>query len=228
MICTESKGQSCGDRPCPLNHPFSEKNRAFNIQSLARPVILSENASMKIGYARVSTEDQNPNLQTDALKAAGCERIYTDKGQSGGLRSRPQLDKCLASLQSGDVLTVWKLDRLGRSLPHLVGVLEGLQGRGVGFLSLTEAIDTGSAAGRLLGHVIAALADFERALIAERTRAGIQAAKRRGVKLGRKPALSPEQVAHARKLIAAGDSPADVARLLSVARSTLYKSLVIY
>ena len=183
---------------------------------------------MKIGYARVSTEDQNPDLQTDALKAAGCERIFMDKGQSGGLRSRPQLDKCLAALTAGDVLTVWKLDRLGRSLPHLVAVLEDLQGRGVGFLSLTEAIDTGSAAGRLLGHVIAALADFERALIAERTRAGIQAAKRRGVKLGRKPALSPEQVAHARKLIAAGDSPADVARLLSVARSTLYKSLVIY
>ena len=99
---------------------------------------------MKIGYARVSTEDQNPDLQLDALKAPGCERIFTDKGQSGGLRSRPQLDKCLAALTAGDVLTVWKLDRLGRSLPHLVAVLEDLQGRGVGFLSLTEAIDTAS------------------------------------------------------------------------------------
>jgi len=180
---------------------------------------------MKIGYARVSTEDQNPDLQLDALKAAGCERIYTDKGQSGTRRSRPQLDKCLAALTAGDVLSVWKLDRLGRSLPHLVAVLEDLQGRSVGFLSLTEAIDTASAAGRLLGHMIAALSEFERALIAERTRAGIQAAKRRGVKLGRKPALSPEQVAHARKLIDAGDSPQAVARLLGVARSTLYKSM---
>lgn len=180
---------------------------------------------MKIGYARVSTDDQNPDLQLDALRLAGCERIYTDKGQSGGKRSRPQLDKCLADLKPGDVLTVWKFDRLGRSLQHLVSVLEDLQGRGVGFLSLTEAIDTSSAAGRLLGHIIGALAEFERALIAERTRAGIKAAKRRGVKLGRKPSLSPEQIAHARKLIEAGESPGTVARLLGVARSTLYKSL---
>lgn len=180
---------------------------------------------VKLGYARVSTGEQNPDLQLDALKRAGCERIYTDKGQGGAKRSRPQLDKCLKDLKPGDVLTVWKLDRLGRSLPHLVGVLEDLQGRGVGFVSLTEAIDTGTAAGRLLGHIIGALAEFERALIAERTRAGIRAAKRRGVRLGRKPALSPEQVTHARKLIDKGDSPGDVARILGVARSTLYKAL---
>jgi DNA invertase Pin-like site-specific DNA recombinase len=180
---------------------------------------------MKIGYARVSTDEQNTDLQLDALKRAGCRRIYTDKGQGGAKRSRPQLDKCLADLKPGDVLTVWKLDRLGRSLSHLVAVLEDLNGRGVAFHSLTEAIDTSNAAGRLLGHMIAALAEFERALITERTRAGIKAAKRRGVRLGRKPALSPEQVAHARKLIDKGDSPGDVARLLGVARSTLYKSL---
>ena len=180
---------------------------------------------MKLGYARVSTDEQNPGLQQEALKAAGCERIYTDRGQGGATRSRPQLDKCLAALQPGDVLAVWKLDRLGRSLPHLVGLLEDLQGRGVGFVSLTEAIDTDTAAGRLLGHIIGALGEFERALIAERTRAGIKAAKRRGVRLGRKPALSPEQIAHARKLVEAGDSPGTVARLLGVARSTLYKSL---
>lgn len=180
---------------------------------------------MKIGYARVSTDEQNTDLQLDALKRAGCRRIYTDKGQGGAKRSRPQLDKCLADLKPGDVLTVWKLDRLGRSLSHLVAVLEDLNGRGVAFRSLTEAIDTSNAAGRLLGHVIAALAEFERALITERTRAGIRAAKRRGVKLGRKPALSAEQVAHARKLVDAGDSPGDVARLLGVARSTLYKAL---
>lgn len=180
---------------------------------------------MKIGYARVSTDEQNTDLQLDALKRAGCRRIYTDKGQGGAKRSRPQLDKCLADLKPGDVLTVWKLDRLGRSLSHLVAVLEDLNGRGVAFRSLTETIDTSNAAGRLLGHVIAALAEFERALITERTRAGIRAAKRRGVKLGRKPALSAKQVAHARKLVDQGDSPGDVARLLGVARSTLYKAL---
>jgi DNA invertase Pin-like site-specific DNA recombinase len=180
---------------------------------------------MNIGYARVSTGEQNPDLQLDALNRAGCARIYTDKGRGGSGRSRPQLDKCLAELQPGDVLTVWKLDRLGRSLPHLVAVLEDLHGRGVGFVSLTEAIDTGTAAGRLLGHIIGALAEFERALIVERTRAGIKAAKGRGVKLGRRPALSSEQVRHARKLIEAGESAGYVARLLGVARSTLYKSL---
>lgn len=164
-------------------------------------------------------------MQLEALKAAGCERVFTDRGQSGAKKSRPQLDKCLAELKPGDVLAVWKLDRLGRSLPHLVALLEDLQGRGVGFVSLTEAIDTGTPAGRLLGHIIGALAEFERALIAERTRAGIKAAKQRGVKLGRKPALSPEQVAHARKLLKEGEPPGTVARLLGVARSTLYKSL---
>ena len=137
----------------------------------------------------------------------------------------PQFDKCLADLKPGDVLKVWKLDRLRCSLSHLVAVLEDLNGRGVAFHSLTEAIDTSNAAGRLLGHMIAALAEFERALITERTRAGIKAAKRRGVKLGRKPALSPEQITHARKLIDKGESPAVVAKLLGVAGSTLYKTL---
>jgi DNA invertase Pin-like site-specific DNA recombinase len=180
---------------------------------------------MKLGYARVSTGDQNPDLQLDALKLAGCERVYIDKGQGGAKRSRPQLDKCLAALKPGDVLTVWKLDRLGRSLPHLVAVLEDLKKRGAGFVSLTEAIDTETAAGRLLGHIIGALAEFERALITERTRAGLASAKRRGVKLGRPPALSPEQVKHARKLVEEGESPGVVARVLGVARSTLYLSL---
>src|SRR5919106_6731415 len=130
------------------------------------------------------------------------------------------LDTCLKTLTTGDVLTVGKLDRLGRSLPHLVGVLESLKGQGVGFRSLTEAIDTESATGRLLSHIIGALAEFKRSLIVERTRAGLKAAKRRGVKLGRKPKLSPPQVQYARALIEKGDSPAHVARLLGVARST--------
>jgi DNA invertase Pin-like site-specific DNA recombinase len=180
---------------------------------------------MKIGYARVSTDDQNPGMQIAALKRAGCKRIFTDTA-SGASRKRPELDKCLAVLKTGDVLTVWKLDRLGRSLPHLVGVLESLKGQGVvGFRSLTEAIDTESATGRLLSHIIGALAEFKRSLIVERTRAGLKAAKRRGVKLGRKPKLSPPQVQYARALIEKGDSPAHVARLLGVARSTLYAAL---
>ena len=179
---------------------------------------------MKIGYARVSTDDQNPDLQIAALKKAGCRRIYTDR-ISGAATRQPELDKCLTDLKAEDVITVWKLDRLGRSLSHLVALLEDLEKRDVGFRSLTEAIDTGSATGRLLGHMIAALAEFERSLIIEHTRAGITAAKRRGVKLGRKPKLTAQQSGHAREMIENGESPAHVARLLSVARSTLYKSL---
>ena len=147
---------------------------------------------MKIGYARVSTDDQNPDLQIAALKKAGCRRIYTDR-ISGVATRRLELDKCLADLKAGDVLTAWKLDRLGRSLSHLVALLEDLEKRGVGFRSLTEAIDTVSAMGRLLGHMIAALAEFERSLIIERTRAGITAAKRRGVKLGRSQNSPPSR-----------------------------------
>jgi DNA invertase Pin-like site-specific DNA recombinase len=128
-------------------------------------------------------------------------------------------------LNVDDVLVVWKLDRLGRSLPHLVGILEDLKGRGIGFRSLTEAIDTETPTGRLMGHIIGALAEFERALIIERTRAGITAAKRRGVRLGRKPKLTTQQIVHARDLINGGDSPSNVARLLGVGRSTLYRAL---
>jgi DNA invertase Pin-like site-specific DNA recombinase len=126
---------------------------------------------MKYGYARVSTDDQKADLQITALKKAGCEHVFTDTA-SGSSAKRPELARCLASLRAGDVLVVWKLDRLGRSLSHLVAVLSDLQGRGVAFLSLlTEAIDTGNAAGRLMGHILGALAEFERSLIVERTQA---------------------------------------------------------
>ena len=179
---------------------------------------------MKIGYCRVSTDDQNPDFQLAALRRAGCRRIFTDKA-TGAHVKRPELAKCLKALTAGDTLIVWKLDRLGRSLPHLVGILEELQGRGVGFRSLTEAIDTATPTGRLLGHIIGALAEFERSLIIERTRAGIKAAKRRGVRLGRKPKLTAQQTAHARQLMDSGESPSNVARLLGVGRSTLYRAL---
>jgi len=134
---------------------------------------------MLIGYARVSTDDQNLALQRDALSAAGCERVFEDQGISGTTRVRLGLDSALTALASGDVLVVWKLDRLGRSLLHLIDTLAALGERGVGFRSLSEAIDTGSAGGRLVFHLMGALAEFERSLIVERTTAGLKAARER-------------------------------------------------
>src|SRR6266850_5364030 len=145
---------------------------------------------MKIGYARVSTTDQNPALQLAALKRAGCQKIFTDK-VSGALRKRPELDKCLKRLNAGDVLVVWKLDRLGRSLRDLSTLLDELKGQGVKFKSLTESIDTQTPTGRAMWQMVGVLAELERSLIQEWTKAGRDAAKRRGVKLGRKPKLSP-------------------------------------
>lgn len=180
---------------------------------------------MLLGYARVSTLDQNPALQLDALKLAGCERTFTDEGISGGAIKRPALDEALAALKPGDVLIVWKLDRLGRSLSHLIQITKQLGERDIGFRSLSESIDTTSASGRLLFHIMGALAEFERALITERTRAGMVAAKQRGVKVGRKPKLSPDQIDHARKLIDAGESPRHVATSMGVSTATLYRKI---
>ena len=165
---------------------------------------------MKIGYARVSTIDQNTNAQRDALKAAGCEKVVTEK-ISGASLKRPKLDKLLRSLNAGDLLTVWRLDRVGRSLPHLLEVVNDLKTRGVGFQSLNETIDTTTANGELIFHLFASMAQFERSLIVERTQAGLVAAKKRGARLGRPPSLSPSQVNHARKLIEAGERPSAVA-----------------
>lgn len=180
---------------------------------------------MLIGYARVSTTDQTLALQLDALKAAGCERVFADEGVSGGAIKRPALDEALASLQPGDVLIVWKLDRMGRSLSHLIQTTKQLGDGGVGFRSLSDSIDTIDAPGRLLFHMIDALAEFERSLIVERTRAGMAAAKFRGAKLGRKPKLTSNQIEQARKLIDAGESPSNVARSLHVSKATLYRKL---
>jgi DNA invertase Pin-like site-specific DNA recombinase len=180
---------------------------------------------MHIGYARVSTTDQNPALQLDALLGAGCERIFTDEGVSGAAKKRPQLDQALALIKRGDVLVVWKLDRLGRSLSHLIELTSDIGQRGIGFRSLSEAIDTTRAQGKLMLHMLGALAEFERSLIAERTRAGLVAAKRRGAQLGRKRKLSEDQIAHARKLIDAGESPAHVAKTIGVSTATLYRAI---
>lgn len=179
---------------------------------------------MKIGYARVSTTDQNTDLQLQALKAAGCEQIFEDQ-VSGSSTKRPGLDQALKLVSKDDVLVVWRLDRLGRSLPHLIEVIGSLGDRGAGFRSLTESIDTTTAGGRLVFHMMGALAEFERSLIQERTRAGLEAAKKRGARLGRPPALSPEKLKHARHLIDGGERPDAVAKTLGVGRSTLYRKL---
>ena len=179
---------------------------------------------MKIGYARVSTIDQNPNAQRDALKVAGCEKVVTEK-VSGASLKRPKLEKLLRSLDAGDVLTVWRLDRVGRSLPHLLEVVADLKARDVGFQSLNETIDTTTANGELIFHLFASMAQFERSLIVERTQAGLMAAKKRGARLGRPPALTTARIKHARKLIEAGEQPTAVAASLGVNRSTLYRAL---
>jgi DNA invertase Pin-like site-specific DNA recombinase len=180
---------------------------------------------MMIGYARVSTNEQTVNPQRDALRAAGCARIFVDHGVNGGTTRRRGLDRALKSLKSGDTLVVWKLDRLGRSLAHLVQTIAELGARGVNFRSLSDPIDTESAGGRLVLHIMAALAEFERSLNSERTKAGLAAAKRRGKKLGRRPKLTPKQIASARRMVKAGKSPQKVADRFSVARSTLYEAL---
>ncbi len=180
---------------------------------------------MKYGYARVSTTEQNTDLQADALKGVGCEKIITEK-VSGAASKRPKLDNLLSSLQAGDTLTVYRLDRLGRSLPHLIEVIRQIEGQGAGFQSLSESIDTTTASGRLVFHMMGALAEFERSLIVERTQAGLTAARKRGVRVGRPPALTPAQVRHAEKLIASGESPSAVARSLKVHPSTLHRARV--
>jgi DNA invertase Pin-like site-specific DNA recombinase len=180
---------------------------------------------MLIGYARVSTTDQNLNLQRDALLAAGCPetRVYTDIA-SGAKAGRPGLEAALHDLREGDTLVVWKLDRLGRSLRHLIETVHALGARGVGFKSLQEHIDTTTPGGKLVFHVFAALAEFERDLIGERTRAGLTAARARGRRGGRKPALTPKQAALARSMKAdPGNSIADICATLGISKRTLYR-----
>jgi DNA invertase Pin-like site-specific DNA recombinase len=179
---------------------------------------------MNIGYCRVSTDDQNPDLQLAALKRAGCRNIFTDKA-TGVHVKRPELAKCLKTLKDGDTLVVWKLDRLGRSLHDLIGLLDDLKTRGVAFKSLTESIDTVTPTGRAMWQMVGILAELERSLIQERTKAGRAAAQARGVKMGRKPLLTTGQIAHVHKLIGQGERPVDVAKLLKVSRRTIYRVL---
>lgn len=180
---------------------------------------------MNIGYARVSTQDQNPELQLDALRQSGCEEIFHEK-MTGKLRERPELANCLRTLRKGDVLIVWKLDRLARSLKDLVEIIQDLNERGVGFRSLTESIDTTSPGGRLVFHIFGALAEFEHDLIRERTKAGLQAARARGRKGGRRPAMSEADVKKAAAMLLDPDmTKKEVAEHFRVSRTTLNSSL---
>jgi len=177
-----------------------------------------------LGYARVSTSDQSLMGQLDALQAAGCERVWTDVA-SGARARRPGLDELVAVTAAGDTVVVTRLDRLGRSLPHLLGLVEDLSASGVGLRSLAEEIDTNSATGRLVLHVFGALAEFERGINHERTMAGLAAARARGRVGGRPPALSGRRMAHARELAAAGVPVPEIAETLLVGRSTVYRAL---
>jgi len=177
-----------------------------------------------IGYARVSTADQDTALQTDALQKGGCTRIFEDK-VSGAKADRPGLAAALAYLRDGDVLVVWRLDRLGRSLPHLIETIAALETQGIGFRSLTENIDTTTPGGRLIFHVFGALGQFERDLIRERTKAGLSAAAARGRKGGRKPVMTADKLQRAREYIANGLNVREAAARLKVGKTTLYAAL---
>lgn len=179
---------------------------------------------MLIGYARVSTQDQNIVLQLEALSKAGCERIFDDK-LSGSRAERPGLAKALDMLREGDTLVVWKLDRLGRSVKNLVDLTTDLHQRGIQFKSLTDAIDTGTASGRFFFHVMASLAEMERELTVERTRAGLEVARRLGRRGGRKRTMTDSKIESAKKLLANGVPPKEVAHNLGVSVPTLYRWL---
>ena len=180
---------------------------------------------MIIGYARVSTQDQKAGLQLDALTAAGCERVFEEKA-SGAQRDRPRLAAAVEYMREGDTLVVWKLDRLARSVKQLIETVDDLDGRGIGFRSLTEAIDTTTPGGKLVFHIFGALAEFERSIIRERTNAGLKFARDRGRLGGRPPALSAEDLAAARAMLRdPGITVEAVAKRLGVAPSTLYRHL---
>ena len=179
---------------------------------------------MLIGYARVSTQDQNLTLQREALINAGCEKVFEDK-VSGTRADRLGLSKTLEMLREGDTLVVWKLDRLGRSVKQLVDMVSELNKQGIQFKSLTDSIDTGTTSGRFFFHVMASLAEMERELTIERTRAGLEVAKKLGRKGGRKPKMTDSKIESAKKLLSSGVPPKEVAKNLGVSVSTLYRWL---
>jgi DNA invertase Pin-like site-specific DNA recombinase len=179
---------------------------------------------MLVGYARVSTYEQTLNLQQDALTKAGCTKIFTDTA-SGAKTERKGLDEALNYVRKGDTLVVWRLDRLGRSLPHLISTMTDLEERGIGFKSLTENIDTTTSGGKLILHIFGALAEFERNLIRERTQAGLTAARARVKKGGRPKVLTAQKRSIAKELYDTGHSIADICYTLKISKATLYRAL---
>lgn len=178
--------------------------------------------SMKIGYARVSGPQQSISMQRYALKKAGCEKIFTDTA-SGARTDRPGLDRAFDELRPGDILVVWKLDRLGRSLQHLIQTIKSLQDKKIGFKSLQENIDTVTSGGKLIFHIFSALAEFEREVIRERTKAGLDAARARGRVGGRPALLTPNQITRLKKLYdARKNTVAEICKIFSISRPTFY------
>jgi DNA invertase Pin-like site-specific DNA recombinase len=198
--------------------------------NVAQPVLSQGSATVigmghSLGYARVSTTDQQPQLQVDALERAGCYRVFTETA-SGARSDRPALEQVLDQLRPGDTLVVWKLDRLGRSLRHLVDTVTGLADRGVGFRSLQEQVDTTTPGGKLVFHVFAALAEFERDLARERTSAGLAAARARGRRGGRPPVMTTHKPQVAQELYASKQyTIAAIAKTLGVSRASVYRHL---
>jgi len=181
--------------------------------------------AQKIGYARVSTQDQDLSLQINALKQEGCSQIYEERvsGKSG---DRPELANCVKALRTGDTLVVWRMDRLGRSLRDLVEIVTDIEAKGIHFMSLNEKIETGTTPGKLMFHVFASMAEFERNLISERTRAGLAAARARGRVGGRKPALSGKDIEHAKLLLKNPKiTVTEVAERFGVTRQTIYRQV---
>lgn len=179
---------------------------------------------MLVGYARVSTGDQNLDMQQDALTGAGCTQLFSDR-ITGAAQFKEGLTSALNYIRPGDTLVVWKLDRLGRTVKGLIELVEQLKAKGVKFRSLTDGIDTSTSAGRFFFHVMAAMAEMERELIKERTKAGLAAAKARGRKGGRKAKMDLSKISAARQLLASGTVATDVAKNLGVSRATLYRAL---
>nr|WP_092937526.1 recombinase family protein [Rhizobium sp. 9140] len=179
-----------------------------------------------IGYARVSTDDQNLDLQINALQKAGCSKIFFDKGVSGKVFERPGLANAISSLHPGKMFVVWRLDRLGRSLPKLIDFIDQLGKQNIAFLSLTENIDTKSSGGRLIFHIMGALAEFERTLISERTKAGMEAARMKGTHLGRQPSMSTTDVQQALRAMNAGEDIDSIARQYDISTRTLRRHIM--
>lgn len=238
MICFQPSAKTpitADDIPRPppcgkgtLSGAFSPRSKSLISKGLETPERVCDNQGMKIGYARVSTDEQDLTLQLDALQAEGCDQVFQDTASGARAVNRKGLADALDACAPGDVLTAWKIDRLGRSLADLVGLVETLKARDIGLKVLTgvgASIDTTKADGRMIFGLFAVLAEFERELIRERTKAGMQAAKRRGRHVGRPRKLSADQIAMARELMAADRSQREVARALGVAVSTLREAI---